>query len=116
MNVILYLFAIVASFFLGANASLNSNTLQAQDASAPSWDTSATAESLGLEPYAPPQGIFPLFPWDHLQSWGADYQSLEDTMASMRECEFTLSAFVDTLDKANEANKNGLLCLYETGV
>ena len=116
MNVILYLFAIVASFFLGANASLNSNTLQAQDASAPSWDTSATAESLGLEPYAPPQGIFPLFPWDHLQSWGADYQSLEDAMASMRECEFTLSAFVDTLDKAKEANKNGLLCLYEAGV
>ncbi|MGN0930788.1 MAG: hypothetical protein ACI4NP_03630 [Thermoguttaceae bacterium] len=116
MNVILYLFAIVASFFMGASASLNSNTLQAQDASAPSWNPSATAESLGLEPYSPPQGLFPLFPWDHLQSWGADYQSLEDAMTSMRECEFTLSAFVDTLDKANEANKNGLLCLYETGV
>ena len=111
MNVNLYLLAIFAIF-----ASLNSNSLQAQDASATSWDPSATAESLALEPYSPPQGLFPLFPWDHLQSWGADYQSLEEAMASMRECEFTLSAFVDTLDKANEANKNGLLCLYETGV
>ncbi len=116
MNVTPYWLGIFAALFLGANASFNSASLQAQDAKTPSWDTSATAESLGLEPYSPPQGLFPLFPWDHLQSWGAEFQSLEDSMSSMRECEFTLSAFVDTVDKANEANKNGLLCLYEAGV
>lgn len=87
-----------------------------QESGATSPDPAATAESLGLTPYQIPEGVFPVFPWDHLGSWMENYQSLEDAMKSMKECEFTLSGFVDSPEMAREAEKNGLLCIYEAKI
>ena len=77
------------------------------------YDENATAESLGLEPYAAPDGLYPVFPWDHLASWGDKYQSIEDGIKSMAECDCTLSAFVADDRGVKLAKENGLRCIYE---
>ena len=87
-----------------------------QDSDAPRWDPNATAASLGLEPYQIPDDFFPVFPWDHLGDWMSKYQTLENAMTSSAECEFTLSGFVNSVEMAKEAEKNGLRCIYETGI
>lgn len=78
------------------------------------YDENATAESLGLERYDAP--VFPLFPWDHLQHWGSQYQSTEEGIESMKECEFTLSAFVGDEKGIECAKANGLKYIYELNV
>ncbi|MBP5622947.1 MAG: hypothetical protein J6X44_13140, partial [Thermoguttaceae bacterium] len=91
-----------------------STAVLAQDADRPTtYDPDATAESLGLEPYVAPDGLFPLFPWDHLDSWGDKYQPMEEGIKSMAECEFTLSAFVADERGLNLARENGLKCIYK---
>ena len=87
-----------------------------QDASKQTWDPNATAESLGLTPYQIPDDFYPVFPWDHLGDWMEKYQSLESAMKSMGECQFTLSGFVDSIEAAKEAEKNGLKCIYEAKI
>lgn len=87
------------------------------DAEAPvTWDPNATAESLGLTPWQVPEDYFPVFPWDHLEDWMSKYQTLENAMSSMRECDFTLSGFVASREQALEAQKNGLRCIYEAHI
>ena len=84
-----------------------------QESSA-SYDQSATAESLGLEPYAIPSDFFPVFPWDHLGDWGEKYQPLKDGVQSMADCACTLSGFVDTEESVELAKSVGLRCIYES--
>ena len=93
-----------------------SNFAFAQDAAKQTWDPNATAASLGLEPYRIPADFYPVFPWDHLGDWMSKYQTLENAMKSSAECEFTLSGFVNSVEMAKEAEKNGLRCIYETGI
>ncbi|MGI6402432.1 MAG: hypothetical protein ACOX0A_10085 [Thermoguttaceae bacterium] len=102
----------MATFFFFAVAL----SARAQETPPQTWDPNATAESLGLEPYEIPDDLFPVFPWDHLGDWMSDYQTLDVAMESMAECEFTLSGFVNSVEMAREAEKNGLMCIYETGV
>ena len=71
-----------------------------QNSEAPTYDPNATAESLGLEPLVLPDDFFPLFPWDHLAHWGAEYQPIPEGIASMAECGFTMSAFIGNVDSA----------------
>ncbi len=87
-----------------------------QDSDAPRWDPNATAASLGLEPYQIPDDFFPVFPWDHLGDWMSKYQTLENAITSIAECEFTLSGFVNSVEMAKEAEQSGLRCIYETGI
>lgn len=73
----------------------------AQDADAPkTWDENATAESLRLEPLVLPDDFYPLYPWDHMKSWSANYQPMDVALASMAECGFTMPGFVSTEEKA----------------
>ena len=86
-----------------------------QEDARPTYDVNATAESLGLEPYKIPDDFFPVFPWDHLGSWGDKYQPLAEGIRSMAECACTLSGFVDTNEGVELAKKNGLRCILEAG-
>ncbi len=79
---------------------------------APTFDETATAESLGLEPFAAPDGLFPIFVWDQLDDWGVRYQTPADAISSMAECGCTLSAFVSTPESAELARKSGLYYIY----
>lgn len=106
--------SIILTWLALASASLC--TAEAQEPEQPSYDPNATAESLGLEPWKAPEGLFPLFPWDHLASWGAQYQPLDQGIASMAECDFTMSAFVGTPETAEIARKNNLYCIYDVGI
>ena len=99
---------LLLSFFCVSTAVL------AQDADRPTtYDPDATAESLGLEPFVVPDGFFPLFPWDHLDSWGDKYQPMEEGIKSMAECEFTMSAFVGDERGVKIAKENGLKYIYK---
>lgn len=87
-----------------------------QNSEAPTYDPNATAESLGLEPLVLPDDFFPLFPWDHLAHWGAEYQPIPEGIASMAECGFTMSAFVGNVDDVETCRKLGLKCILEANV
>ena len=94
-----------------------SSVALAQDSEQPTtYDPDATAESLGLEPYRAPEGLFPIFPWDHLASWGEQYQPLEEGIKSMAECSCTLSGFVADERGVQIAKENGLKCIYELNI
>ena len=86
-----------------------------QENATPTYDVNATAASLGLEPYKIPDDFFPVFPWDHLGNWGAEYQPLEDGVRSMAECACTLSGFMNDDAGVALAKKNGLRCILEAG-
>ena len=87
----------------------------AQDSSAPkTYDENATSESLGLERYDAP--VFPIFPWDHLGSWGDKYQPLEEGVKLTAESRCTLSAFVADQRGIDAAKANGLKCILEANV
>ncbi|MBQ9874408.1 MAG: hypothetical protein IJM30_08080 [Thermoguttaceae bacterium] len=91
------------------------NLALAQPADAPkTYDENATAESLGLERYDAP--IYPIFPWDHLGSWGDKYQPLEEGIKTMAENKCTVSAFVNDDRGIQAAKANGLKYIYEMGV
>ena len=87
-----------------------------QNSEAPTYDPNATAESLGLEPLVLPDDFFPLFPWDHLAHWGAEYQPIPEGIASMAECGFTMSAFIGNVEDVEICRKLGLKCILEANV
>lgn len=99
----------------GENAR-DGKTAQAAQNEAPTFDPNATAESLGLEPLVLPDDFFPLFPWDHLAHWGAEYQPIPEGIASMAECGFTMSAFIGNVDDVEICRKLGLKCILEANV
>ena len=88
-----------------------STSVLAQDSDKPAYEPDATVESLGLEPFVAPDGLFPLFPWDFLDVWGDQYHPMEEGIKSMAECEFTLSAFVGDARGVKIAGANGLKCM-----
>ncbi|MGL6225477.1 MAG: hypothetical protein ACRC10_02495 [Thermoguttaceae bacterium] len=72
------------------------NPLFAQDVPSSDlrYDPNATAQSLGLKPYSPPEGVYPLFPWDRLPGWSKAYQNVEQSIKEIAECGFPICGFV----------------------
>ena len=108
------LIQLTASLVGLALASTTTLALGQESTSALSYDPTATAQSLGLEPYAIPADFFPVFPWDHLGSWGDQYQPLKEGIQSTAECACTLSGFVDSEEGIAFAKESGLRCILES--
>ena len=71
---------------------------------AATWDETATAESLGLEPLKLQDGFFPLFPWGGLE--GTDKM-----LGSISECEFNMPGFlpIDALPIAKKYSMKAIV-------
>ena len=58
------------------------------------WDENATAESLGLEPFATPDDFYPLYTWDRI-GWCAQFGQTEDEgLKGIADCAFSMPAFI----------------------
>ena len=58
------------------------------------WDENATAESLGLEPFAAAYDFYPLYTWDRI-GWSAQFGQTEDEgLKGIADCGFSMPAFI----------------------
>ncbi|MBQ1456853.1 MAG: hypothetical protein IIZ25_13495 [Thermoguttaceae bacterium] len=84
------------------------------------WDESATAESLGLEPLTLPEDFYLVYPWDQVDvtSWSNHYKGdPAKSFARMAQSAFSVPAFVtqEDIPAAKEAGFHCLLVSMGTG-
>jgi len=62
------------------------------------YDSKATAESLGLVPYSLPKDFYPVYPWDWFPAEHKPYETLETSLPGVKECEFNFAGFLKPQD------------------
>ena len=110
---------LVSSAFLSLLFLAFSAALWAEDAGTYpiTWDESATAESLGLEPLVLPDDLYPVYPWDQVY-WSKNFMNdPAKGYVRMAECGFSVPAFVEEKDlpDAKRAGFHNILLAMGTG-
>jgi hypothetical protein len=89
------------------------NFLLAQE-EAKTYDTNATAESLGLTPFVTPDDFYPVYPWDWFPQEFKPHETLETSLPGVRDCGFNLAGFIDP-QNLSRCDELGLKAIVNVG-